>query len=42
MPKLVKDRYGLLRPADPPKPPTGEQPEPNAGRDAPPGTGWES
>jgi hypothetical protein len=41
LPKLEKDRLGLLRLKDPPEeiPPTGE-PEPGAGREPPPGTSW--
>jgi hypothetical protein len=41
MPELVKDRYDLLHLKNPPEetPLTGE-PEPNAGREPPEGTGW--
>jgi hypothetical protein len=41
LPKLEKNRLGLLYLKDPPDetPPSGE-PEPNAGRDLPPGTSW--
>ncbi len=42
MPELVKDKYGLLQLKHPPEqtPPTGK-PEPSAGREPPPDTGWE-